>query len=593
MSDRSDAHRCRVSNLPPSAPRVMPSPPAVDPSSSAATAVGGERPPRPAATIVVLRDGANGIEVLLSRRAERGDHNSGAWVFPGGIVEPGDALAHRACDGLDDAEASRRLGLVRGGLDYWVAAIRECFEESGLLFARGGGDALVDLDGIDAARLSPWRLALHRCEQSITDFCAAERLRLAVDQLVYLSHWLTPLGRAKRFDTRFFIAAAPAAQTAVHDGTELVEQLWITPREALARSESLRMLTPTLKTLETIGRFPTVAEAMAWASASRDVGLVMPRVGNGRHGMRPVTPDEPAWAELGRIDPAGHGNGSYDIVPDRAVRLSERVIRVSADNGSVMTGPGTNTYLIGGPGAASWSVIDPGPAIDAHVDAIVVAAPGPIDRIFVTHTHKDHSPAALLLQKRTGATLLGLAPLHSEWQDPSFAADVTLRGGERFAIDGSTHLAVIHTPGHASNHLCYLLEEERTLFTGDHLMQMSTVVINPPDGDMAAYIASLRALLALDLEWLAPGHGFLMAEPKKAIDAVIAHRLRREQKVVDALAELGPASIERLLARVYADVPERLHPVAQRSLTAHLLKLRADGRASESAKGWALEARGG
>jgi len=567
----------------------MSSPPAVDPATSAAGPTGGERPPRPAATIVVLRDGARGIEVLLSRRAERGDHNSGAWVFPGGIVEPGDALAHGACDGLSDDEASRRLGLPRGGLAYWVAAIRECFEESGLLFARGDGDALVDLDGSDAARLSPWRVALHRCEKSIAELCASERLRLAVDRLVYLSHWLTPLGRPKRFDTRFFIAAAPAAQTAAHDGTELVEQLWIAPHEALARSASLKLLTPTQKTLETIGRFATVAEAMAWASAPRDVALVMPRVGNGRDGMRPVMPDEPAWAELGRIDPAGHGGESYDIIPDRAVRLSERVIRVSADNGSVMTGPGTNTYLIGGRDAARWAVIDPGPAIDAHVEAIVAAAPGPIDRILVTHTHKDHSPAALMLRQRTGATLLGLAPAHREWQDETFAADVTLHGGERIAIDEAAHLAVIHTPGHASNHLCYLLEEERTLFTGDHLMQMSTVVINPPDGDMAAYLASLRALLALDLDWLAPGHGFLMAEPKKAIEAVIAHRLRREQKVVDALAELGPSPIERLLARVYADVPERMHPVAKRSLTAHLLKLRDEGRASESATGWALE----
>lgn len=556
-------------------------------SAPAATA-GADRPPRPAATIVVLRDGQKGVEVLLSRRAERGDHNSGAWVFPGGIVEGADALAHAACDGLTDDEASRRLGVASGGLDYWVAAIRECFEESGLLFARGDGDALVDLDGSDAARLSPWRLALHRCERSIVDFCTAEHLRLAVDRLVYLSHWLTPLGRPKRFDTRFFVAAAPPAQTAAHDGTELVEQLWISPQEALARSASMRMLTPTQKTLETIGRFATVADAIAWAMAPRKVALVMPRAGNGRDGLRPVMPDEHAWAELGRIDPAGHGTGSYDIVPDRPVRLSERVIRVSADNGSVMTGPGTNTYLVGGSDVDRWAVIDPGPAIDAHVDAIVAAAPGPIDRIFVTHTHKDHSPAALALKARTGATVLGLAPTHREWQDATFAADLTLRGGERIAIGKSTHLAVVHTPGHASNHLCYLLEEERTLFTGDHLMQASTVVINPPDGDMAAYLASLRALLPLELDWLAPGHGFLMANPRAAIEAVIAHRLRREAKVVAALGELGPAPLDRLVATVYADVPERMHPVALRSLTAHLLKLRDEGRAAESAGAWSL-----
>src|SRR6186713_114882 len=536
-----------------------------------------ERPPRPAATIVVVRDGADGIEVLLSRRAERGDHNSGAWVFPGGIVEKNDALAHAAVAGLDDETASRRLGLASGGLDYYVAAIRECFEESGLLFARADGSELVDLDGSDAVRLAPWRGALHRGEKAIAELCAAEGLRLAADRLVYLSHWLTPIGRAKRFDTRFFIAAMPVAQTAAHDGAELLEQMWVAPKEALARKDSLKLLTPTQKTLETIGRFANVAEAMAWASAPRQVALVMPRVATGRDGFRPVMPDEYPWAELGRIDPAGHGNASYELVPDRAVRLSERVIRVTADNGSVMTGPGTNTYLIGGANADRWAVIDPGPAIDAHVDAIVAAAPGPIDRIFVTHTHKDHSPAAVALKERMGATLYGLAPLHKEWQDATFAADVTLHGGERIALADGTHLAVVHTPGHASNHLCYLLEEEKTLFTGDHVMQGSTVVINPPDGDMATYIASLRRVAELDLDWLAPGHGFLMAEPRAAIEAIVAHRLRREAKVVAALGELGPVPAERLLGAVYADVPQHLHAVAMRSLTAHLLKLRDDG----------------
>ena len=546
-----------------------------------------DRPPRAAATIVVVRDGAAGVEVLLSRRAERGDHNSGAWVFPGGIVEKSDGLAHDACADLDDAEASRRLGLASGGLDYYVAAIRDCFEEAGLLFARAGRAGLVDLDG-SAARLAPWRGALHRGEHGMAELCAVEGLQLAVDRLVYLSHWRTPLGRPKRVDTRFFMAAAPAAQTALHDGTELLEQLWVAPKDALARSASLKLLTPTQKTLETISRFASVADAMAWATAPRRVVLVMPRVARGRDGFRPVMPDENPWAELGRIDPAGHGHASYELVPDRAVRLSDRVIRVTADNGSAMTGPGTNTYLVGGASATSWAVIDPGPALDAHVDAIVAAAPGPIDRIFVTHTHKDHSPAALALKARTGATVLGLAPRHRQWQDETFAAGITLSGGERIELAEGTHLTVVHTPGHASNHLCYLLEEEKTLFTGDHVMQSSTVVINPPDGDMAAYMVSLRAIAELDLEWLAPGHGFLMAEPRAAIEAIVAHRLKREAKVVGALGDLGPASTEQLLGAVYADVPPHLHAMAMRSLTAHLLKLRDDAAAVESAGEWSL-----
>ena len=546
------------------------------------------RPPRLSATIVVVRDGPGGPEVLLSRRAESTDHTSGAWVFPGGILDPGDRAAHAACVGLDDAQASRRLGLDHGGLDFWVAAIRECFEESGLLFAYATKGGLVDLDGADAARLAAWRGTLHRRERTIAALCETETIQLATDRLVYLSHWLTPLGRPKRYDTRFFIAAAPAAQTALFDGTEMLEQLWIAPAEALARTASLKLLTPTQKTLEAITRFPDVASLMAWAAAPRAVSLTMPRVATGSEGLRPVLPDEPAWAELGHIDPAGHGHASYDIVADRAVRLSDRVIRVTAGNGSIMTGPGTNTYLVGGGPANEWAVIDPGPAIDAHVEAILAAAPGPIRWIFATHTHIDHSPATVALKQRTGAIVHGLAPAHREWQDATFAADVTLRGGERIAVAPATTLAAIHTPGHASNHLCYLLEEEKTLFTGDHVMQQSTVVINPPDGDMRAYVASLQSLLDLDLDWLAPGHGFLMAEPRRAMQAIVDHRLAREAKVVAALLELGASAPNVLLARVYADVPPRLHPMAMRSLTAHLLKLRDDGVAQEGSGRWSL-----
>jgi glyoxylase-like metal-dependent hydrolase (beta-lactamase superfamily II)/8-oxo-dGTP pyrophosphatase MutT (NUDIX family) len=547
-----------------------------------------EKPPRPAATIVVVRDGASGLELLLSRRADGTDYTSGAWVFPGGIVDARDRDAHAACFGIGDVEASARLGLESGGLDFFVAAIRECFEESGLLFGRADGRAADVLDGDAAARLAPWRGALHRREQGIAEMCAKEAIRLDAGALVYLSHWLTPLGRAKRYDTRFFIAAVPASQVALFDGTEMVEQLWIAPAEALARSTTLKLLTPTQKTLDLISRFADVAALMAWAREPRSVPLTMPHVAIGSQGPRPVMPDEPAYAELGRIDPAGHGHGSYDIVADRPVRLSERVIRVTAGNGSVMTGPGTNTYLVGGGPNNEWAAIDPGPAIDAHVEAIIAAAPGKITRIFATHTHTDHSPATVALHAKTGATIHGLAARHREWQDGTFVPDVTLRGGERIELVPGTTLAAIHTPGHASNHLCYLLEEEKTLFTGDHVMQMSTVVINPPDGDMRAYVESLRSLLGLDLDWLAPGHGFLMDEPRQAMEKVIAHRLGREAKVLDALRALTPATTSTLLERVYADVPARLHPMAMRSLTAHLLKLRDDGVAAEHEGAWAL-----
>ncbi|HET9646509.1 MAG TPA: MBL fold metallo-hydrolase [Burkholderiaceae bacterium] len=551
-------------------------------SSSAPSAV------RAAASLVVVRDAPGGLEVLLLRRAERGDHNSGAWVFPGGVVDAIDAQSAGCCAGLDDAQASERLDLPEDGLAYYVAAVRECFEEAGLLYACDSGGELVSPSRSIAEHVAGWRRPLHRGERTLAQLCAEMGWRIALDRLAYLSHWLTPLGMAKRFDTRFFLAESPQGQDSMHDDAEMVEQRWLKPGDALARSATLRLMTPTHATLRALAAFDSVAAALEWARSQRDVPLILPRVGTGSQGRRPVVPAEPAYAEIGRIDPEGAGHASYNIQPEVPVRLSARVIRVTANNGSVMTGPGTNTYLVGGGPHNEWAAIDPGPHDDAHLEAVLAAAPGPIRWIFATHTHRDHSLGAVALKERTGAALHGLVADHPEWQDTSFVPDRILSGAERFAIDDGTTLRAIHTPGHASNHLCYLLEEEKTLFTGDHVMQLSTVVINPPDGDMAAYLASLRGLLAEDLDWLAPGHGFLMAEPKRAIEAIIAHRLKREAKVVDALRELGECDLDPLVARVYDDVPQRMHPVALRSLKAHLLKLRDEGRAVERAGAWHL-----
>ena len=543
--------------------------------------------PRAAATLVVVRDAAVGVEVLLMRRAERGDHNSGAWVFPGGLVDPGDGQADVSVDGLDDAAASAQLGLERGGLAYWVAAVRECFEEAGLLFARRAGSAaLLELNDAEAGRLAAWRGRLNRGEAGIAALGAEEGLRLAGDQIVYLSHWVTPPIRAKRFDTRFFIARAPLAQRSLHDDAEMVEQRWVRPADALSLDEaSFKLMTPTRKTLELLAHFESAQAVMDWARSPREIPLTMPRMAIGHHGARPVTNDEPAWAEVGRLDPDRAGSAHCEIVAGRAVRLSPRVIRVTAPNPGVMTGPGTNTYLVGGGARNEWVVIDPGPPDSGHVEAILAAAPGRIVRILVTHTHQDHSPAAALLKLHTGAPLAGRLADHREWQDAGFVPDLPLAGGERFELDGAT-LAVVHTPGHASNHLCYLLEEEKTLFTGDHVMQRSTVVINPPDGDMAAYIASLRRLQELDLDWLAPGHGFLIEQPRRAFELLIRHRQRREAKLVDALRELGPATLDALVVQVYDDVPERMHAMAARSLRAHLEKLVAEGAAAECGGLW-------
>ncbi len=545
-----------------------------------------ERPPRPAATLVVVRDAPGGMQVLLLCRAERGDHNSGAWVFPGGTIDKSDAQWRAHCAGSDDTTVSARLGLPEGGLDYVIAGIRECFEECGLLFAADASGAPVALQGEAATRLGEWRGPLHRGERKLGALCEAEGLKLDVDQLVYFSHWLTPQGRAKRFDTRFFVALAPAAQTAEHDGSEMVAMQWLRPSEALARSDSLKLMGPTRATLSAIAHFDSAPALMVWAREPREVSLINPRIGMGHQGLRPVLPTEHAWAEMGRIDPLGHGTASYEIVPGRAVKLSAHVIRVTAPNASVMTGPGTNTYLVGGGANNEWAVIDPGPALPEHVEAILAASPGPVRWILATHTHMDHSPASVSLKQHTHAQVGGLQPDHPHKQDSSFVPDRVLSDGERIELGPNITLRVVHTPGHASNHLCYLLEEEKTLFTGDHVMQASTVVINPPDGDMAAYINSLRSLLHEDIDWLAPGHGFLMAQPRKAIQAVIDHRLKREAKVLSVVRAHGPATLEQLLPFAYDDVDARLLPVAVRSLLAHLNKLQVDGVVSEATGHW-------
>jgi glyoxylase-like metal-dependent hydrolase (beta-lactamase superfamily II) len=266
-------------------------------------------------------------------------------------------------------------------------------------------------------------------------------------------------------------------------------------------------------------------------------------------------------------------------------RLSQRVRRLVAPNPGPMTGPGTNTYLLGN---EEVIVLDPGPAIDAHVDAILAAGEGRIRYIVCTHTHPDHSPAWQAVARATGATVIGASPDGDDHQDESFEPDLELAHGYRLATDELSLLA-LHTPGHVSNHYCFLLEDERMLFAGDHIMNGSTVVIIPPGGDMQAYIASLRMLLDYPLSNIAPGHGELIENSRHEIEHLVAHRLKREAKVLTGLDELGEADMDTLVKRVYDDVDPALHAWARLSMEAHLIKLEREGRARRSDTGWLLE----
>ncbi len=275
------------------------------------------------------------------------------------------------------------------------------------------------------------------------------------------------------------------------------------------------------------------------------------------------------------VHPTPEEDGPPPIVHGVASALSPLVRRIVAPNPSMMTGPGTNTYLVG---IDEIIVVDPGPDIDSHLDAIAGCGGDRIRWIVCTHTHEDHSPGVAGHKKRTGAEVLAF--------DARDDLKIDRAMGHNDVIEATEFvLRAIHTPGHASNHLCFLLEQERMLFSGDHIMEGSTVVIAPPDGDMGAYLRSLDQLTALRprLKSIAPGHGHLIEKPAAKIEEYVTHRLGREAQVLGALQAAGTTTIEPMVKELYADVAEELHVMASFSVWAHLRKLVEDGKATGDA----------
>ncbi len=264
-------------------------------------------------------------------------------------------------------------------------------------------------------------------------------------------------------------------------------------------------------------------------------------------------------------------------VPGRLDRLEPGLHRLTAPNPGLMTGPGTNTYLIGpGAGADDLVVVDPGPDDAVHRDAIIASAAslGRLRSVLVTHTHRDHAPGAAALAAATGARVVGFAPAEG------FTPDLCVGDGWTLALGAGAaalHIVAVHTPGHASDHLCWLIAERATLLSGDHVMDGSTVVIRPPDGDLDQYVASLIAVRDRlpTVRQLAPGHGRLMTPVPALIDALVAHRRWRHERVRDALRQQRSATVDDLVPQVYADVTEAQLRVARFSLWAHLRSLAA------------------
>ncbi|AMQ89257.1 MBL fold metallo-hydrolase [Marinobacter sp. LQ44] len=536
---------------------------------------------RPAATLVLTRDTENGIEVLLLQRTWEAIFLPGYYVFPGGAVNEQESEAQPHVVGVEDADISQTMSLDEGGADYMLAAVRECFEEAGVLLAQDGSGQLI---GADHPVLGE-RQALFREEVSLAQLCEKHGLVVPLDRLAYLSHWVTPPGPPRRFDTRFFVAVAPEGQRAGHDGQETIDHVWMSPAQALEEHRAGQRLLglPTIRTLRVLCDFSSTAELMRHAHANPPEAFPTdpwPALRKGKPVM--LEPNAPAYDEAVKLDPEGEGTTRAEIVPGEPVEVAAGVVRLTAPNPGMMTGPGTNTYILG---FERFTVIDPGPANAAHIEKILEVTGGVVDQVLVTHTHLDHSPAVLELKQRTGCRVFGWPAPEGAGQDQSFKADDEPEHGDLIVSEAGI-LKVIHTPGHASNHLCFLLMDQELLFSGDHIMQGSTVVINPPDGDMKAYVESLYELLDEAIRFIAPAHGFLMGQPEAVIDYLITHRLSREHKIFRSLQALAPVSLKDLTAKAYDDVPAAIHGLAARSALAHLLKLEAEQRAYQSDNLW-------
>src|SRR5690554_2135247 len=533
---------------------------------------------RPAATLVLTRDTANGIEVLLLQRTWDAVFLPGYYVFPGGSVNGREADAQRHSAGPDDTAISQSMSLAAGGADYMLAAIRECFEEGGILLAQDSSGRVIDA----SHPVHGERLALFREEVSLASLCQKHGLTLTLDRLAYRSPWGTPPGPPRRFDTRFFVAVAPEGQPASHDGHETISHRWVTPARALEahRAGTQLLSLPTIRTLRVLSGFTNTTELMRYAHANPPEATPTdpwPALRKGRPVM--LEPNGPAYDEAVKLDPEGEGTTRAEITPGEPVEIGAGVIRLTAPNPGMMTGPGTNTYILG---HERFTVIDPGPLDETHVNRILDITGGEVDQILVTHAHIDHSPAARLLKERTGCRVFGWKAPQAPSHDQGFAPDDQPGHEDLIATDAGV-IRVLHTPGHASNHLCFLLLEQELLFAGDHIMQGSTVVINPPDGDMKAYLESLYELLEQPVRFIAPAHGFVMGRPEAVIDYLITHRLTREHKIFRALEKVAPADLKTITATAYNDVPAAIHGLASRSPLAHLLKLEAEHPASEKA----------
>lgn len=480
--------------------------------------------PRPAATLVLLRDTPQGPEVLLTTRSKQMRFMGGAVVFPGGAVSASDL--QRKWEGASThsrSSAAEALGTEDGAqaLGAFVCALREAYEEVGFLIGSGPVNELKPHDACDAAQF------LERClELGIV---------LDTDQLVPAGRWVTPLGSPIRFDARFFVSRAPEGWEPTLVSKEVADCRWATPARALAElAEGVALMAPpTVEMLQRLDHHANVDDVLAGIenSSSQETGGIL------------------------------------------SARLSPLVVCVLAPNPGLLTGPGTNTYVVG---SSPTLVMDPAVEDDDYIQAVLAAA-GDIEAILVTHRHPDHVGGAARLAALSGASVRAFGP------EPAGDAPVLPLSDGDIVAAGSARLEALHTPGHAADHLCFYMADAASLFAGDNILGEGTAVI-PPDGDMGAYLASLERLRLLRLQRIYTGHFKPLDGGTAVIDGYLAHRAERERMVLAALDDARSA--EAIVEIVYADTPGPLRAIAVHQVLAHLELLEERGQVTRTNQLW-------